>query len=59
MTSVLAVVPVVGSILGVTRQATTVMTSQFSFSRAVFLEWPVVAPGHADWRAAYPGCTAV
>ncbi len=32
-------IPVVGTIFGVARQATTSMTSQFSFTRAVFLEW--------------------
>ena len=40
VTDVMGSIPVVKGILGVTRQATTVMTSQFNFSRVVFLEWP-------------------
>ena len=33
-------VPVVGAIFGVTQQISTAMTSQYDFSRVVFLEWP-------------------
>ena len=40
VTDVMGSIPVVKGMLGVTRQATTVMTSQFNFSRVVFLEWP-------------------
>ena len=38
--AVLSSVPVVKTIFGVTRQATTALTSQYNFSRVVFLEWP-------------------
>lgn len=34
------VIPIVRTIFGVTQQATTVLTSQYNFSRVVFLEWP-------------------
>ena len=40
LTDIMGSIPVVKGILGVTRQVTTVMTSQFNFSRVVFLEWP-------------------
>ena len=33
-------VPVVKTILGVTQQGTVALTSQYNFSRVVFLEWP-------------------
>ena len=33
-------IPIVRTIFGVTQQATTVLTSQYNFSRVVFLEWP-------------------
>ena len=38
--SILARVPVVKTVFGVTQQATTAITSQYNFSRVVFLEWP-------------------
>ncbi len=37
---VLRTIPVVKTIFGVTEQATAAVTSQFNFSRVVFLEWP-------------------
>ncbi len=37
---VLSSVPVVKTIFGVTQQATAALTSQYSFSRVVFVEWP-------------------
>ena len=40
MSGVLARAPVVKTVFGVTQQATTAMTSQYNFSRVVFLEWP-------------------
>ncbi len=33
-------IPIVRTIFGITQQATTAMTSQYNFSRVVFLEWP-------------------
>ena len=36
----LGVIPIVRTIFGVTQQATTVLTSEYKFSRVVFLEWP-------------------
>lgn len=58
ITKVMGAIPVVRTILGVTRQATTVTTSQFSFSRVVFLEWPrdgMVAMGFVTARVVKPG----
>ena len=40
MGGVLGRIPVVKTIFGVTQQATTAITSQYNFSRVVFLEWP-------------------
>ena len=37
---VLARIPIVKTIFGVTKQATTAITSQYNFNRVVFLEWP-------------------
>ena len=37
---ILARVPVVKTVFGVTQQATTAITAQYNFSRVVFLEWP-------------------
>ena len=57
VTDVMGSIPVVKGILGVTRQATTVMTSQFNFSRVVFLEWPregMVALGFVTARILKP-----
>ena len=57
LTDVLGSIPVVKGILGVTRQATTVMTSQFNFSRVVFLEWPregMIALGFVTARIIKP-----
>ena len=39
-TEVISHIPVVKGIFAVTQQATTALTSQFNFSRVVFLEWP-------------------
>ena len=38
--TVLSMIPIVRTIFGVTQQATTVLTSEYNFSRVVFLEWP-------------------
>ncbi len=38
--AVLSKVPVVKNVYGVTEQATTLLTSEYNFSRVVFLEWP-------------------
>lgn len=57
LTDVMGSIPVVKGILGVTRQATTVMTSQFNFSRVVFLEWPregMIALGFVTARVLKP-----
>ena len=58
LTDVMGRIPVVKGILGLTRQATTVMTSQFNFSRVVFLEWPregMIALGFVTARVVKPG----
>ena len=50
---VLARTPIVKTIFGVTKQATTAITSQYNFSRVVFLEWPregMVAMGFVTGR---------
>ena len=47
-------IPVVGTVYGVTRQAATTMSSQYRFSRVVFLEWPregMMAVGFVTGRA--------
>lgn len=47
-------VPVVKTIFGVTEQATTLLASDYNFSRVVFLEWPregMVAVGFVTGRA--------
>ena len=47
-------IPVVKIIFGVTRQVMSTVTSQYSFSRVVFLEWPregMVAMGFVTGRA--------
>ena len=52
--AVLERIPVVKTIYGVTQQATQSMTSQFRFTRVVFLEWPrdrMVAVGFVTGRA--------
>ncbi len=52
--AVLEAIPVVKTIYGVTQQATQSMTSQFRFTRVVFLEWPrdgMVAIGFVTGRA--------
>ena len=36
----MSMIPIARTIFGVTQQATTVLTSQYNFSRVVFLEWP-------------------
>ena len=46
--------PVVGTIYGVTQQATSSMGSQYRFSRVVFLEWPregMIAMGFVTGRS--------
>ena len=51
---VLRKVPVVKTIFGVTEQATTLLASDYNFSRVVFLEWPregMVAIGFVTGRA--------
>ncbi len=57
VTTVMGYIPVISTITRVTRQATTVMTAQFSFSRVVFLEWPregMVAIGFVTARVEKP-----
>ena len=52
--TVLSRIPVVRTIFGVTRQAMASLTSQYNFSRVVFLEWPregMVAMGFVTGRA--------
>lgn len=47
-------IPVVGNIFGVTKQVMTSFTSQYTFSRVVFLEWPregMIAMGFVTGRA--------
>ena len=47
-------IPVIGNIFGVTQQVMTSFTSQYTFSRVVFLEWPregMVAMGFVTGRA--------
>ena len=47
-------IPVIRNIFGVTRQVMSSVTSQYSFSRVVFLEWPregMVAMGFVTGRA--------
>ena len=54
VSKVVSVIPVIKTIYGVTQQATTSMTSQFNFTRVVFLEWPregMVAMGFVTGRA--------
>ena len=57
-TEVVSRIPVVKGIFGVTQQATSVLTSQYNFSRVVFLEWPrdgMVALGFVTARIQAPG----
>ena len=52
--TVLNHIPVVRTVLGVTRQAMASLTSQYVFSRVVFVEWPregMVAMGFVTGRA--------
>ena len=47
-------IPVVKTVYGVTQQATTTLTSQYRFTRVVFIEWPregMVAMGFVTGRA--------
>ena len=49
--------PVVGSIYGLTQTVASVMSSQYRFSRVVFLEWPregMIAMGFVTGRAVSP-----
>ena len=51
---VLNMIPVVKTVYGVTQQAATSMTSQYRFTRVVFLEWPrdgMLAIGFVTGRA--------
>ena len=50
---ILARTPIVKTIFGVSKQATTALTSQYNFSRVVFVEWPregMVAMGFVTGR---------
>ena len=50
---VLARTPIVKTIFGVSKQATTALTSQYNFTRVVFVEWPregMVAMGFVTGR---------
>lgn len=52
--TVLKSLPVVGTIYGVTEQAAAVMSSEYRFSRVVFIEWPrtgMIAMGFVTGRA--------
>ncbi len=52
--NVFEIIPVVRNIFGVTRQVMTSFTSQYTFSRVVFLEWPregMIAMGFVTGRA--------
>ena len=52
--SLIGCIPVIRNIFGVTQQVMTSFTSQYTFSRAVFLEWPregMVAMGFVTGRA--------
>ena len=52
--AVLNAIPVVRTVYGVTQQATKSLSSQFGFTRVVFLEWPregMVAMGFVTGRA--------
>ena len=40
MGTVLSLIPLVKTVFGVAQQVTTALTSQYNFSRVVFLEWP-------------------
>ena len=54
MNFVFSKIPVVKTIFGVTEQATTLLASDYNFSRVVFLEWPregMVAIGFVTGRA--------
>ncbi len=54
---VLTRTPLVGSIYGLTQTVATVMSSQYRFSRVVFLEWPregMIAMGFVTGRAISP-----
>ena len=58
LTNAMARIPVIRWLLGATRQATGMATSQFHFSRAVFIEWPregMVALGFVMARVSKPG----
>ncbi len=54
---ILNATPVVGSIYGLTQTVAAVMSSQYRFSRVVFLEWPrddMIALGFVTGRAVSP-----
>ena len=58
LTGAMSRIPVIRSLVGATRQATSMATSQFHFSRAVFIEWPredMVALGFVMARVSKPG----
>ncbi len=50
-------IPIVGAVYGVTQQASASMSSQYRFSRVVFIEWPrdgMIALGFVTGRAVSP-----
>ena len=58
LTGTMSRIPVVNGIAGVTRQVTTLVASEYNFSRVVFLEWPredMVALGFVTARISKPG----
>ena len=57
LNAILGRTPVVKTIFGVTRQAAAALTSQYNFSRVVFVEWPregMVAMGFVTGRVFSP-----
>lgn len=58
LTDAMSRIPVIRWLVGATRQGTSMATSQFHFSRAVFIEWPregLVALGFVMARVSKPG----
>ena len=58
MSEVLRRLPIVKGVYGVTLQATSALTTQYNFSRVVFLEWPrdgMIAMGFVTARVQSPG----
>ena len=61
MSEILRRLPVVKGVYGVTLQATSAITSQYNFSRVVFLEWPregMIAMGFVTARVRAPATSA-